>query len=258
MSTQVISVSLPSEIIYVSGTVNSKAYTWTLIDNEWQAIVDRAADEKYTVALTAVNSAGSSSSFNLLLYYGIVNLITDRTAEDVQRIDMLVNKGWENFTDSEKLEWLDNMKGAYNASDLNRVGCATTYLANRLVQLSQDMSNYLAALNIATDSFFATPYDPDNYHFTGKSNWVISDIPTENQMTEYLEKIKLLRSSFDYVTDELPANMHRLTYNEANAIEKALMLLDSVITEWGINKKQWADKTAQAWFHSGDLFSAEI
>ena len=32
MSAQVLSVSLPSEIIYVSGTVNGTAYTWTLIE----------------------------------------------------------------------------------------------------------------------------------------------------------------------------------------------------------------------------------
>ena len=32
MSAQVLSISLPSEIIYVSGTVNGTAYTWTLIE----------------------------------------------------------------------------------------------------------------------------------------------------------------------------------------------------------------------------------
>ena len=45
MSTQVLSVALPSEIIYVTGTVNGTAYTWTLIEGAWTATVDRAADE---------------------------------------------------------------------------------------------------------------------------------------------------------------------------------------------------------------------
>lgn len=40
MSAQVLSVSLPSEIIYVSGTVNGTAYTWTLIGGAWTATVE--------------------------------------------------------------------------------------------------------------------------------------------------------------------------------------------------------------------------
>lgn len=108
MSAQVLSVSLPSEIIYVSGTVNGTAYTWTLIEGAWTATVERAADDTYAVALTAVTAAGVSTNYALTLYYGLLNLITDRTAEDV------ANK---------------TAKGFYNASDLNRVGAAVQYVA---------------------------------------------------------------------------------------------------------------------------------
>ena len=51
MSAQVLSVSLPSEIIYVSGTVNGTAYTWTLIKGAWTATVERAADDTYAVEI---------------------------------------------------------------------------------------------------------------------------------------------------------------------------------------------------------------
>lgn len=114
MSAQVLSVSLPSEIIYVSGTVNGTAYTWTLIDGAWTATVERAADDTYAVALTAVTAAGTSTNFELTLYYGLLTLITDRTAEDV------ANK---------------TAKGFYNASDLNRVGAAVEYIAGRFTAL---------------------------------------------------------------------------------------------------------------------------
>lgn len=114
MSTQVLSVSLPSEIIYVSGTVNGTAYTWTLIDGAWTATVERAADDTYAVALTAVTAAGVSTNYTLTLYYGLLSLITDRTSADV-----------ENETD----------KGFYNASDLNRVGAAVEYIAGRFAAL---------------------------------------------------------------------------------------------------------------------------
>lgn len=110
MSTQVLSVTLPSEIIYVTGTVNGTAYTWTLIKGAWTATVDRAADDTYRVALTAVNAAGTSTNFELTLYYGLLTLITDRTAEDVAK---------------------KTAKGFYNATDLNRVGAAVEYVAGR-------------------------------------------------------------------------------------------------------------------------------
>ena len=114
MSAQVLSVSLPSEIIYVSGTVNGTAYTWTLIKGAWTATVERAADDTYAVALTAVTAAGVSTNYTLTLYYGLLSLITDRTRADV-----------ENETD----------KGFYNASDLNRVGAAVEYIAGRFAAL---------------------------------------------------------------------------------------------------------------------------
>lgn len=117
MSTQVLSVSLPSEIIYVSGTVNGTAYTWTLIEGAWTATVERAANDTYAVALTAVTAAGVSTNYSLTLYYGLLSLITDRTRADV-----------ENETD----------KGFYNASDLNRVGAAVEYIAGRFAALGYD------------------------------------------------------------------------------------------------------------------------
>lgn len=114
MSAQVLSVSLPSEIIYVSGTVNGTAYTWTLIEGAWTATVERAADDTYAVALTAVTAAGVSTNYTLTLYYGLLALITDRTRADVA-----------NQTE----------KGFYNASDLNRVGAAVEYIAGRFTAL---------------------------------------------------------------------------------------------------------------------------
>ena len=117
MSTQVLSVALPSEIIYVTGTVNGTAYTWTLIEGAWTATVARAADDTYHVALTAVNAAGKSTNFELMLYYGLLTLITDRTPEDVAQ---------------------KTSKGFYNATDLNRVGAAVEYVAGRFQALGYD------------------------------------------------------------------------------------------------------------------------
>ena len=204
MSAQVLSVSLPSEIIYVSGTVNGTAYTWTLIEGAWTATVERAADDTYHVALTAVNAAGTSTNFELTLYYGLLTLITDRTAEDV------ANK---------------TAKGFYNASDLNRVGAAVQYVAERF-----------------TAQGYAVTVSP-------KTDWLASDIPTASELETYRQNIATLRALLAVMptTPEAPDSMAGLTYTEANDIEQILLDLDALLTN-----------AAAAWYQSGELFAGEV
>lgn len=225
MSTQTLRVSLPSEIIYVSGTVNGKAYTWTLVDGSWQAIVDRAADDTYAVALTAVNALGTSASYTLTLYYGMLNLITDRTQADVDRVRQLAQKGFGNMTADEKTEWLNGLKGAYNASDLNRVGAAVAYVAGRL-------KGYGYAVSVSP-----------------RQDWQVSDIPTPESMTAYLADVAALRAALTVAADtpEVPEDMERLTWQEANNIEQILLDVDELLT-----------RMAAAWFYSGDLYAGEV
>lgn len=62
-----------------------------------------------------------------------MNLIYDRTAEDVERALTLAKKAEAGtLTDAEKTEWLAGMKGCYNATDLNRVEAAVKQLAAEL------------------------------------------------------------------------------------------------------------------------------
>lgn len=62
-----------------------------------------------------------------------MNLIYDRTAEDVERALALAKKAEAGtLTDAEKTEWLAGMKGSYNATDLNRVEAAVKQLAAEL------------------------------------------------------------------------------------------------------------------------------
>lgn len=204
MSTQVLSVSLPSEIIYVSGTVNGTAYTWTLIEGAWTATVERAADDTYAVAITAVTAAGTSTNFELTLYYGLLTLITDRTAEDV----------------ANKTE-----KGFYNASDLNRVGAAVQYVAERFAAQG-----------------YAVTVSP-------KKDWLASDIPTASELETYRQNIATLRALLAVMptTPEAPDSMAGLTYTEANSIERILLDLDTLLTN-----------AALAWYQSGELYAGEV
>lgn len=223
--TQTLSVALPSEVVYVSGTVNGAAYTWTLVNTAWQATVERAADETYRVALTAVNSLGTTAAYNITLYYGLLNLITDRTQADVDAVRALAAKGWAAMTDAEKAAWTAGLKGAYNAEDLNRVGAAVLYIAGRLA-----------------DAGYHVPVAP-------KQDWQMQDIPTPAQMQRYLTDIGTIRAALAVMptTPEAPASMDTLTYTDANSIEQILLDVDALIT-----------KLISAHYYSGELIAGEV
>lgn len=225
MSTQEITVSLPSDIVYVSGTVNGKAYTWTLVGAAWQTIADRASDDTYLVALTAINSAGTSTNFEFTLYYGLLKLITDRTQADVDRVASLAQKGYAAMTDVEKTEWSAGLKGAYNATDLNRVGSAVNYVAGRL-----NAQGYAVAVS-------------------PKIDWTMTDIPTPAQLTAYLADVATIRAALAVygTTPGIPADMEKLTYAEANDIEQILLDVDALITNM-----------MAVWYYAGELYSGEV
>ena len=155
----------------------------------------------------------------------IDTLITERTQLDEKRVEELATKGYDAMTDAEKAEWDGEMKGAYNASDLNRVGLAVDYLTSRLRSYG---------ISVVTDP---------------KADWVTDDAPTISQMRKYLADVEALRSAIAVLptTPEVPTDMDGLTYTEANDIEKILVDIDSLITNMTF-----------AWFYSGDIYSGEV
>lgn len=116
-------------------------------------------------------------------------------------------------------------KGHYNATDLNRVGKAMQYIADRL-------HGYGYAVAIMP-----------------KTNWVMTDKPQKRQMDQYVHDIAALRQAVSVYssTPGAPADMEKLTCQEANDIEKILVDLDEIIT-----------KMAAAWCYSGDLYAGEV
>ena len=96
----------------------------------------------------------------------IDTLITDRTQADEERVEELAAKGYDAMSDAEKAEWDGEMKGAYDASDLNRVESAVAYLAELLVLLPIELKEYAASKGVAFDAFFDVPYDSAAYVLT--------------------------------------------------------------------------------------------
>ena len=156
----------------------------------------------------------------------INTLVTDRTAADLARWLELRNKGYANMTDAERAEWgAGNMKGAYNASDLNRVGEAMNYIRDKLTE-----AHYMCDV-------------------VSKTDWDATDIPTAADLTAYLDKVACIRETLAQLptTPATPQNTGGLGYQEANDIERILLDVDLLI-----------NNMLAARYYCGDLYSGEV
>lgn len=187
-----------------------------------------------------------------------INFVTDRTAEDVQRVAYLAGLSWDQMTSDEKAEWSGDMKGAYNANDLNRVESAVRYLAAIMEELPADLKSYSEELGVAWDKFYSPNYDPESTELKTKTDWINTDIPSQEDMERYLGNVITLRNAINYATDRLPTSMRNLTWHGANAIELALKRLDVAIEEFRVATKLNIENAAKAWYFSGDIYSGEV
>lgn len=159
----------------------------------------------------------------------IINtLITGRTQADVERANYLnslwVQRVWTG-TPEELAEWEAGAKGAYNASDLNRV---------------QEAMEYLAGV------FGAYGY---TVGLQPMRTWAEGDIPTASDLDAYLANLAALRAVLDmpFTTPAVPADMALLTYIEANNIERILVDINQLLLN-----------AAEAWFYSGEIYCGEV
>lgn len=157
----------------------------------------------------AITHAGRTYTAAVTLYYGLLNLITDRTQADADEVKRLAAKGYAAMTAEEKAAWDAGLKGAYNASDLNRVGAAVEYITTRL-----NAAGYLVKT-------------------APKQGWTLGAIPTSAEMSGYLGDVRALRDAVSDAlpgtTPELPSSMERLDWRGANAIEQVLLDVNAVI-----------------------------
>lgn len=118
-----------------------------------------------------------------------------------------------------------NAKGTYNASDLNRVGAAMNYVAARLRKQG---------------------YDP---HISPKTDWMDGEWVTPADEAVYLGDLAELRNQFALyeTTPEVPPDIEKLNYIEANNIEQILVDIDALLTN-----------IAAGWLYSGEINSGEV
>lgn len=155
----------------------------------------------------------------------MLDLITDRTADDVSRWKELENKGYANMTESERAEWASPMKGAYNHTDLNRVENAVAYLAERLSELGYGIDPLVT------------------------QTWSITSVPKLSDMERYLNNVRKIRGAFSVLrtTPDVPDTMQKMTYVEANEIEQILHDVETLV-----------NNMVSAFTYSGDIYGGEI
>ena len=192
------------------------------------------------------------------------NLIYDRTEGDAERWLYLSRKldteGWAELTAAEKREWLTQLKGAYNYTDMNRVGSAVEYLGERFTSLITHLIEYRAAYGVADDPLFRVPYTAADVDIDPKTDWSIGDNVWAERAARYLVDLTVVRGLLPLAADAppVPADMVDLTIGEANDIERLLVVIDEEITVVTARLEEYIRLTAAAWFFSGDLFSGEV
>lgn len=193
----------------------------------------------------------------------IDTLIYDRTQEDVDRVFTLKHKilseGLDSLTPEEKEEYMNGMKGAYNYTDMNRVGQAVEYIANRMIALPTDLAAYRAKKEVADDPIYQVPYDPSSVHVSPKTDWDIGNIPTQPLVEMYIEDLATLRKQLPLPENapNLPTSLDGLTFQTANDIEYLLYLIDKTLTEIETDIYSKIERTAAAFRYSNLYYSGE-
>ena len=188
----------------------------------------------------------------------IDTLVYDRTQADVDRVFTLKNKiltgGLIALTEEERAEYMAGMKGAYNYTDMNRVGQAVSYIANRMTSIPNELAAYRAEKGVADDPIYHVPYNPSSVVVSAKTNWAMGDTPTQSLATAYLNDLVTLRNQLTLPANapEVPSTLDGLTFSTANDMEYLLYVIE---VETELYSK--IDRTVAAFYYANLYNSGE-
>ena len=135
-------------------------------------------------------------------------LITDRSQADVDYLSELAARIVAGTASADDLDaFASDLRGAYNAGDMNRVGQAVAALVQELEAIGVPVT--------------ASP----------KTDWAVGDIPTPEQLTAYLADVAAVCAALPLPEEAptLPESMDALNFEGANAIEGALLAVKAAI-----------------------------
>lgn len=123
--------------------------------------------------------------------FDLTTLITDRTAANVKRLLALKAKNYADMTDAERAEWDTDLKGAYNASDLNRITNAMLYLKGLYEHYGYPITY--------------TPVQITHVDGTTDTTWRREDIPTDTQLATLVQNLYAFWAAAESADGEISA-----------------------------------------------------
>lgn len=138
-----------------------------------------------------------------------LDLIFNRESDDVEKLKELRKKVRNGTaTDKEKADWLSASIGAYEYSDMNRIGNAINYIAEVLNKYS---------------------YEND---IQVKTDWKLGSFPTETGLRWIWYYLHELNRIFPYYSEgekKIPKTGNNLTFSGANDLEEYIYILHKII-----------------------------
>lgn len=121
--------------------------------------------------------------------------IYDRVIGDIEKVRQYELRGYDDLIPSEKTEWKAGLKGALNASDVNRIENNLKFLAESL-QISG---------------------------LTFKTNWTYSDILVRSHQRRILNNFESIKSKYIFEHDPGRISPPLNGYQKVNTLEKAIL-----------------------------------
>ena len=189
----------------------------------------------------------------------IDTLIFDRTLGDVLRVKTLADIARTRGLTAEELdEWnAAVVRGAYNASDINRVGEAIEYTDAYLSEVQSIIDAYRIERGVADDVYFDAQVADPSEMIAPWTDYTISEPPimASNVLRTFrAAQVMAERVRIPYTAPDIS----RLTYQDANRVERMIFDAYHYAAEKEITRKDAAERMAKAWYHADDLFCGEI
>lgn len=188
-----------------------------------------------------------------------IELVTDRSLSDVEIAKSLIKKGLQGMTDEEKDYFLAGLKGAYNYTDINRVESAIRYLADRLVAIPDELRSLADELDVSWMDVFEMPYNQEDYEdILTKQDWSVEDIFESADRERYIENIHLIVQALNKNYIGLPSTLEKMTYKEANEIEKSLDDFYNELKREEDYRRNLISSIGIQWvYYSGEIYGGE-
>lgn len=187
-----------------------------------------------------------------------IRLVTDRAQADLDELRAWLSRPLADWTAEERRRFLEaRERGAYNYTDLNRVGIAAGYLAAWLTEygysvdvVNPKITHRKVGYKIGEDGFQvldAKKRAIREVNVWTDETWAPGDIPNRTQMARYLANIASIRRALPSEAPAVPPDMEGLELTEANDIEAVLVAVDAV-----------RGPLEQSFIYAGEAFAGEF